>query len=332
MKSGLLALLCLASLVTLIYITKAPQQKTQTDIKSFLKNHGREIDSLEEAFYRFKIFKTRTKLIKQHNNENNTWKKGLNQFSLLTKEERRKLLNNSTEESCPLQTKKRFFKKDSNFKITADKINWKDKGYISKVRDMKSCAASYAFAAVSAIESAYLMNNQPLLLSQQELIDCSDNKGCKGGSNKPTLDYIVSKGISLSSDYDYTEKQGDCRRVDEKAKYGIKKINSPNPDINSLLKYVGISPVIVSLHFNDDFFDYESGIYDAENSCGSCDKDNFSVLVVGFNLIDSVPYMDLKLSFGEKWGEEGFARMAIGERKEGPCFIAGGEDSFYTIV
>lgn len=347
MKGFLVAVSCITLALLLFHNI---EENTKPDIRSFqahLKKHNIKLKSITEVSFRFQIFQNRIKQFKQHNSLNLGWKKGSNRFTHLTDQERRQILNISTKQHCfenqlnhtqPLLSTNTYNKlvkeTDKPFKLelNSNRINWKDNGYLPEVKDMKDCGASYAFAVTSAIESNYLMSQKTVQLSSQELIDCSTNKGCSGGDNKTALEYILYNKLSDRNEYPFMNKEQTCKSDQSSSKFGIRSLNSPNPTINSLLKYVGISPIVSSLNTNQDFLDYDSGIYDAESSCGACNTSNFSVLVYGFDLTDSIPFINLQVSFGKQWGEDGYMRMSIGEREKGPCYIAGGFDNFYAVV
>ena len=350
MKGFLVVLSCLT---VVLYVCWNNQENDKPDMRNFLNHlekHQILLSSHEETSFRFQIFQKRLKQFKKHNSLNLSWNKGANRFTHLTDQERNEILSLSSPRACfqnqPKSTQPLFqstrpidsFKRVKEtgtpvgFGLNSNRINWRDNGYLSDVKDMKSCGASYAFAVTSAIESNYLMSQRTVKLSAQELIDCSSNNGCEGGDNRTALEYILNNKLSEGDNYPFMDKKQACKSDLTSPKFGIKSLNSPNPTINSLLKYVGISPIVSSLHTNSDFLDYDGGIYDAESSCGACDSPNFSVLVYGFDLTDSMPYINLKVSLGKHWGEEGFMRMAIGEREKGPCYIAGGLDSFYAVV
>ena len=67
----------------------------------------------------------------------------------------------------------------------ADAIDWRAKGAVNKIQDQDACGSCWAFAAAAGYEGAYFVKNGQLLkFSEQQLVDCSSNKGnegCNGG-------------------------------------------------------------------------------------------------------------------------------------------------------
>jgi len=73
----------------------------------------------------------------------------------------------------------------------------------------RSC---YAFSVTAAIEGTYaLKTGARIQLSQQQLVDCSPNSGCSGGTFDTTFDYIKqSGGLESEADYPYVGTQQSC--------------------------------------------------------------------------------------------------------------------------
>ena len=75
------------------------------------------------------------------------------------------------------------------------KIDWQEQKKVTKVKNQGQCGSCWAFGAVAAIESAYLIkNNKEILLSEQQLVDCGHpylNHGCAGGLIDRAFHYVM---------------------------------------------------------------------------------------------------------------------------------------------
>lgn len=314
------------------------KNKELDNLMIFLNLYKDDVNNVEEVWYRFKVFKNKLIEVDHHNNKFSTWKKGVNRFSYLTADERNNLIQHAAKPSSFVNANPILLPKSALTPQTlniVNKMNWKDKGCVSSVKNQKSCKCSYAFTSIAAIESAFLINNRNLTLSEQEIIDCSTsfgNNGCITGTVKNTFEYIKAQSISSDTDYPYMDKESQCKSSTASTKYTIQEYKTCESNINALLKCIPITPIAAAIYIKDDFYDYESGIYDAESSCGAISQTNAAVLVTGYDLEDSVPFIIVKNSWGAQWGEEGFAKLAIGQRSTGPCFIAGSDQIAYPVV
>ena len=84
----------------------------------------------------------------------------------------------------------------------APTLDWRSVGgvsYVAPVKDQGQCGSCWAFSAAAAIESMNAVNGGGLpLLSEQQLVDCSDssygNYGCSGGWMNTAFDYVIQAG------------------------------------------------------------------------------------------------------------------------------------------
>ena len=231
-----------------------------------------------------------------------------------------------------------------------DALDWrKSPGRVSEVKNQGDCGSVWAFASTGALEGQetvrnskkrsassfkhlalgdnnYKIHNKSItLLSEQYLLDCTDeNRGCSGGLMEKALRYIKrAGGIQDSTSYPYEAKEGECRF--DKAKVAFKGNGAailPVEDKQVLKMIVAkYGPVAISICANDWFIKYEHGIF-VDDDCPSYDEFmNHAVLVVGY---DTDPkegdYWIVKNSWGAKWGEKGYIRMA--RNRNNMCGIA----------
>lgn len=109
--------------------------------------------------------------------------------------------------------------------------------------------------------------------------------------------------------------------------HGIMKIAShhhtPPKDIDQLKAALMLGPVAISVDADSGFFkNYDGGIIDWE-TCGT--HVGHTVLAIGYGNADSPDgsdYLIFKNSWGEDWGEMGFARISL-TKKYGTKGICG---------
>lgn len=203
-----------------------------------------------------------------------------------------------------------------NSSITPPKaLDYRNLGAVTRVKDQTtSCGSCWAFASIAALESQhFIIHGQLLNLSQQELVDCSTENGCKGGNPDKAYNYIIEEGISLDRDYPYKATDGECRS-DEVPKsdvkvYGFSRIASDQETMKAAINEFG--PIYTAINGMPKSFNfYSEGIYlDPE-----CDKTgtNHAVVIVGYGTDkrSKLDYWIVKNSFSSQWGENGYIRMA----------------------
>ena len=78
-------------------------------------------------------------------------------------------------------------------------IDWTSRRIVSPVKDQGQCGSCWAFSAVAVLESWALLKKENIILSEQQLVDCSfnyGNHGCNGGYNYKALAYVRDFGIT----------------------------------------------------------------------------------------------------------------------------------------
>ena len=71
---------------------------------------------------------------------------------------------------------------------------------------------SWAFAALAAIESQYLIRKKNVLsLSVQNIIDCNSDFKCGSGLSESAFKYAINNGVNAESTYSYTGTVSFCK-------------------------------------------------------------------------------------------------------------------------
>ena len=92
------------------------------------------------------------------------------------------------------------------------RVDWVERGAVSHVRRDGNCAASWANAAISAIEGAKFIKDGHLHeLSAQQIIDCDHQSyGCHGGLFTNAFDHAQHVPIMSEEDYPYIAASQHC--------------------------------------------------------------------------------------------------------------------------
>ncbi|XP_063301936.1 uncharacterized protein LOC134601390 [Pelobates fuscus] len=231
-----------------------------------------------------------------------------------------------------LQLKRRFppsnHSKIHQGKLTnvPDEFDWRKTECVTPVGDQGQCGASWAFATAGIIETRYCVEKHVLVeLSKQQLVDCDMyDDGCNEGHPLNALVYISNeKGIMRNEDYTYLEKKSKCLYDETKAiKFSETDFYYVTGEDNMAISVAQDGPITVLIAISEEFMQYSTGIFD-----GSCPGIiNHAVIIVGYGSETSghspdikQDYWIIKNSWGEGWGEGGYARM---KRNVNQCKIA----------
>jgi len=258
----------------------------------------------EEEAYRRLIFEKNLVTIEKHNADSaQTYKMGVNQFSVYTTEEfANRFLTPMGEASTNV---------DETMEMIGD-VDWTSQGKVSGVKNQGQCGSCWAFSATGVLESFYLIKGSSVSLSEQQLVDCSrpqGNQGCNGGWPSSALNYVKASGITTESAYPYAGKDQTC-----KTQGGAYKIAGfvSHSGCNGLTTGINSHPISVTVDATN-WSPYKSGIF---NNCKA--SINHAVLLTG--VVGGS--WKIKNSWGTSWGESGYIRLATGNTC-GVCANAG---------
>ena len=209
-------------------------------------------------------------------------------------------------------------------------IDWVAQGKVSALKTpLASCKASWAFAAVDAIESAVAINTTAAattLLSVQQVISCSGsygNLGCTSGTPSNTFTYATATCLTSQVSYPYTGIATTCKkRLQCVAQIRGFSLITPNNELQ-LKAAVAVQPVVVTLNTTLTLQNFGGGIIPA-NWCGnSTNTSNF--LLVGYSSIAGINFWIVRSYWGPGWGINGYALIERNDQNNataGACGIA----------
>ncbi|CAA7028709.1 unnamed protein product [Microthlaspi erraticum] len=289
-----------------------------------------------EKQMRLKVFEKNLKFIENfNNNENHSYKLGVNEFTDLTQEEflaTHTGLNGVNLTSLSEVVDKTMPSWNWNVSnVVAASKDWTMEGAVTPVKAQGQCGGCWAFVAIATVEALTRISRGKLMsLSEQQLIDCNKiNDGCSSGRVPEAYEYIIRNGgVTTDLQYPYQVKVGTCRSNTGSAMQISGFQTVPENNERALLEAVSRQPVAVLIN-ERSFMHYSGGVFDAPD-CGI--SVSHAVTLVGYGTTkEGIKYWLAKNSWGTTWGEKGYIRLRRDvEWPEGMCGLA--QWGFYPVA
>lgn len=226
-------------------------EDTSPDFEDFQTINNRRYKNREERRFRLRMYQETDNYIKKCNGDKSLgWKVGHNQFSDMTDDEMKAIVNERTtaedsdsnedsDDNNVVQASASLLSNDRRLTAVSLPSSYKNKVVsrkgsptLSPIRNQRTCGACWAFAMIGAIENALIVKRAttdakgnkvyPLIdLSEQQLIDCTNknkgvvgysNTGCSGGNSSDAFKYITKNGLNTEAQYPFIMKDGSCKR------------------------------------------------------------------------------------------------------------------------
>jgi len=299
--------------------------------EEFKQKYEKEYESEEEETYRQGVWANTVNFISGHNGEydngEHSYRLGENHLADMTSDEITSYMNGLDITGSEVQDGVQVVT-DQELRSLNSSVDWREKGYVTHVKDQKHCGSCWAFSAVGSMEGAHFKSTGKLVsLSEQNLVDCSrkeGNLGCMGGIMDKAFEYVIrNKGIDTESSYPYTAVTGKvCKYKQDNVGATISSFKDipTNSEADLMNAVATIGPISVAIDASKPTFHfYKSGVY-FDRKCSSTHLDH-GVLVVGYGADDNgESYWIVKNSWGVKWGDKGYIKMA--KDKNNACGIA----------
>lgn len=197
------------------------------------------------------------------------------------------------------------------------KFNYRDIGKVSPVKNQSNCGSCWAFAAMGAYESNYLLrNNRTVDVSEQDIVSCAGAGSCAGGWHDNVFNYMMTNGVASESGIPYRATNGSCRTNVSKpyraVNWGFVTVKDDVPSVselkNALCKHGSLA---VCVKVTNAFRAYTGGVFN-ENDNGWI---NHVVTLVGWD--DEKGAWLIKNSWGTWWGDNGYMWIKYGANSIG---------------
>jgi len=311
-----LQLLCC---VTADHVDYSSVLNSPTKLQYLFKDYSTQFNQNQfptsELGLRVRLFRRELQEISR-DNKFNRWGADLNQFSVLTAEEKSQYLgmNISSVLLRYLSTTKNIDQHQLS-EDGAEMKDWRSTDLVSGVKHQGKCGSCWSYAAVGPMETVYAQVTGKLKqFSEQEFVDCAYSESydsCRGGWVTTPWNYAVKSGrLATQSALPYV---GTDRKCDVSSTHngliaakltGYTLLGAGEHKVIS-----GLSGGVLAAGFrvSNSFFRYSSGII-ADDTCYSDFRGYHAVTIVGYTPRAII----VKNSWGVHWGEKGYFNWARG--------------------
>ena len=195
---------------------------------------------------------------------------------------------------------------------------------IGPVKQQGNCGSCWAFAAAASFESSFAKKNGKIIdISEQIMINCTQNSSCSGG-----LPHLVfasweerNQAIISEKKEPYLDFKSACQKFNSEfdmANYGVMDLNYIFPvfpkvsDEEIKKAIVTYGAITTGVYAGVAFVKYKGGIF-GENSLGN--MPNHAVNIIGWDDIKQAWL--IRNSWGSEWGESGYMWLKYNTNKIG---------------
>lgn len=250
----------------------------------------------------------------------------INRFADLSREEQRALRGFSLPHGVTDSDLPPRVASPPNVKLADGGIDWRAKGVVSPIQDQGMCGSCWAFSSVSNIESiAAISKNSTTItkLSEQQLVDCDHvcgtylgERGCDGGCNGGLMPnaftWVQQNGITTEAAYPYAANDQRCK-ANQPVEVKTKGYVMLSQDEKEMAKWIQANgPASVAVDASEWTFYYGGIMYWLCFGSYSFRDLNHAVNIVGFGDANGEPFWTIRNSWGQDWGEKGYARIVRG--------------------
>jgi len=203
---------------------------------------------------------------------------------------------------------------------TPTSVDWRNRWgwpWITTIRDQNGCNACWAFAATALVEAMVRIEHCVWPVLSEGDVHKGMGAVCANlGGSGTALDWIADHGLADPGCFAWTNADIPYNPTADRSG---RSVRCPKPayigntaDQKKWLDTVG--PLVTWFDVWTDFFGYGNGVYHKQNMIGNTankSEGGHFMLVVGYD--DTQNCWIVKNSWGNSWGENGYARIGYGE-------------------
>jgi inhibitor of cysteine peptidase len=198
------------------------------------------------------------------------------------------------------------------------------------IKDQGSCGACWAFATVGVFENLIYLADPSRIpdLSEQYLISCGGSGCAQGGiaafayfTDKYRSPPETSAGAVYETDFPYQGLDvpcGDQGHPHHELLGSSQMLSGYYAMQNSWVQVIkqaiqAYGPIFARVCTDSEFSAYRGGVF--HGSSGGCSRENHDVVLVGWDDNNGDGFWYTRNSWGSRWGENGYMRIAYGANR-----------------
>ena len=318
----LLSAAILAGCASAIDVINAENGSIQKEFAAFKSTFGITYADKNEENRRFAIFASNIAAAREASDANPLASFGITRFSDKSPSEL-----SAHEQHSVADAEKNDYDSFSGLSRPAaanvSRVDWREKGAVTPVKDIGMCGGPYRYAVAANIESSWFISGHPLTpLSTQSFVSCARDPplNCHTGDKKDIHKRILEdrKGVvtteaAYPDDADKgTAKISPCRpNLDQMPVGAVLSSFRTHESVGEerMSEYVlNTGPMVVGF---DSFpvYWYKKGII---TDCKNRTSASMIGVIVGVDNEHRTPYWTIRMALGNEWGEDGYMRIAKG--------------------
>ncbi|KAL6729859.1 hypothetical protein Aduo_000874 [Ancylostoma duodenale] len=285
-------------------------ERYEVMFEGFVSCYNKTYTDKAERDYRFCVFVKNVIDFEEEEKKNPGLDLDVTQFADWTEEEMRKFLLSDLRDIARREGP-RFEGSPPHEKVrrpvTAD---WTKVGKVTPVKDQGQCGSCWAFATAASVESGYAIKTGRLTtLSEQEMMDCdSRNNGCNGG-------FVKEHGLMKEAEYPYRGTDHNmCMLGNSTERVYIRDYRTLSTNEEVVADWIAANgPATFGMNVTKALYSYRSGVFTpSREDCEEHSLGSHALTIVGYGTEGGRPYWLVKNSWGSRWGQGGYFKLARG--------------------